>query len=121
MDVVSSRPAPPARFPWGEAMRRDHMDAVGGRHRLLMRGPRRATRFVSVVALVAGAIGLVQAAAAATPLTYTFQLDGDVAASRYGNFGATAPAGTYDWSQFLSTCSGAPKVGCATNGDVTVS
>ena len=81
----------------------------------------RGLRLVSVMALVFGALGLLQSAVLATSLTYTFQLDGDVSHTGFGNFSGSTPSSTYDWDQFLAACTGAPKVGCATNGDVTVS
>lgn len=72
----------------------------------------RATSLAAVLTLVAAALGLWQTAAQAAGTAYNFQLDGDIAASTFGNFSGSVPTNTFDWSDFLAADS---------NGDVTTS
>ena len=72
----------------------------------------RITRVIAPIAalsLIGGSLLVWEAASATTPtpVAYNFQLDGDISASSYGNFGATPPAApTFDWNNFFAGCGG---------------
>lgn len=68
---------------------------------------RRLPQLLAALALVGGGVGVWEGVSqASTPVSYNFQLDGDISSSTYGNFGATPPSSSFDWSDFFNANAG---------------